>query len=242
MEAEPRVRQFFDEGSPYLGHPLLTAERTAAEIDEIEKLVGSVSGRVLDVGCGFGRHSIELASRLADVTGIDPSAAMIEAARANAAAANQFVDFICMPAGDFREIARYDLAICLFTSLGQQTISARNDAPHTALLERVAKSLRPGGTFVVELFDKERAVPALIETEQLGPTKVIRSFDKRESTITERFRTQSGDIYRLIYRVFEKTELADLLYDAGFEVKQVLDRSLVEPPSTLMTFVAERRT
>ena len=66
--------EFFSDGSPYLSHPLLTAERTAAEVDEIERLVGSVSGRVLDVGCGFGRHSIELASRNADVTGIDPSA------------------------------------------------------------------------------------------------------------------------------------------------------------------------
>jgi len=156
--------------------------------------------------------------------------------------ANQFVDFICLPASDFREIARYDLAICLFTSLGQQKTSARNDTPHIELLERTAKALRPGGTFVVELFDKDRAIAGLVETEQLGPTKVTRSFDKRESTITERFRVQSGDIYRLIYRVFDKTELADMLYDAGFEVKQVLDRGLVEPPSTLMTFVAERRT
>ena len=241
MQAEPRVRQFFGEGSPYLHHPLLTAERTAAEIDEVERLTGSVSGRVLDVGCGFGRHSIELASRFADVTGIDPSPTMIAAARENASAANQFVDFICMPASDFREIARYDLAICLFTSLGQQKTAPRDDAPHTALLERTAKALRPGGKFVVELFDKERAVASLVETEQLGSTKVTRSFDNRESTITERFRVASGEIYRLVYRVFEKTELADLLYDAGFEVKQVADHGLIEPPSTLMTVVAERR-
>ena len=73
VEAGAQVRNFFDDGSPYLGHPLLTAERTATEIDEVERLTGSVSGRVLDIGCGFGRHSIELASRFADVTGIDPS-------------------------------------------------------------------------------------------------------------------------------------------------------------------------
>lgn len=240
MEAGPQVRNFFDGGSPYLGHPLLTADRTAAEIDEVERLTGSVAGRVLDIGCGFGRHSIELASRFADVTGIDPSATMIEAARARAAEANQFADFICMPASEFREIARYDLALCLFTSLGQQKTSHRDDRPHVALLDRAHKALRPGGKLVIELFDKDRAVSSLVETEQLGPTRVTRSFDNRESTITERFKTESGDIYRLIYRVFDKTELADLLHDAGFGVQQVLDRGLVEPPSTMMTFVAER--
>jgi len=231
---------FFSEGSPFLGHPLLTAERTAAEIDEVERLVGSVSGRVLDIGCGFGRHSIELASRFADVTGIDPSQTMIDAARSRAADANQFADFICESGAEFREVARYDLAICLFTSFGQQTTSRRDDAPHIALLGQAKQALRPGGHLVLELPDRDRAVPGLVETEQLGPTKVLRSFDKRESTITEHFKLMTGETYRLIYRVFDKTELCDLLHDAGFEVREVLGRGLVEPPSTMMTMVAER--
>jgi len=233
-------RQFFSDGSPYLEHPLLTVERSTAEIDEVARLTGSVSGRVLDIGCGFGRHSIELASRFSDVTGIDPSSTMIDAARARALEANQFADFICVDAADFREVARYDLAICLFTSLGQQTTNRRNDAPHVALLRQAKQALKPGGKLVLELPDKDRAVSALVETEHLGATKVLRSFDQRESTITERFSLFAGDTYQLIYRVFDRTELVDLLHDAGFEVQQVLDRGLVEPPTTMMTVVAER--
>ena len=45
MEAAPSVQSFFGEGSPYLAHPLLTAERTSAEIDAIEAIVGSSAGR-----------------------------------------------------------------------------------------------------------------------------------------------------------------------------------------------------
>lgn len=235
-------KSFFGEGSPYLGHPLLTVERTASEIDKLTELVGSVSGRVLDVGCGFGRHSIELASRFADVTGIDPSQTMIDEARRRALEANQFADFICTSGQDFREVGRYDLALSLFTSFGQQSANRRDDTPHQALLRQVRNALKPTGKLVIEVPDKDRAVPALVETEQLGPTKVIRSFDRRESTITERFRPQGGEIYRLVYRVFDKTELVDLVHGAGFRVVQLLDQGLAEPPTTMMTVVAEHAT
>ncbi len=235
--------EFFSDGSPYLSHPLLTAERTAAEIDEIERLVGPVSGRVLDVGCGFGRHSIELASLNADVTGIDPSAAMIAAARTAAADAKQLVDFICIAAQDFREVARYDVALCLFTTLGQLGHVDRRDgdeAGHLGLLRQVTQALRPGGDLVIELPDRDRMVNALVEREQLGPTLVTRSFDSRKSIMTERFDLETGEAYVLRYRLFEATELVDMVHDAGLEVRQVLDTGLVQPPMTMTTLVAKR--
>lgn len=234
---------FFSDGSPYLSHPLLTAERTAAEVDEIERLVGSVSGRVLDVGCGFGRHSIELASRHADVTGIDPSAAMIAAARTQAADTKQLVDFICIAAEDFREVARYDVALCLFTTLGQLGHVIDRDggeAGHLGLLRQVRQALRPGGHLVIELPDKDRAVDALVEREQLGPTLVTRTFDTRKSIMTERFGLETGAVYVLRYRLFEATELVDMVHDAGLEVRQMLDTGLVQPPMTMTTLVAQR--
>lgn len=68
---------FFEDGSPFLAHPLLTAARTAAEVDFIAAELALAAGaRLLDVGCGFGRHSIELARRGYAVTGIDPSASL----------------------------------------------------------------------------------------------------------------------------------------------------------------------
>jgi len=62
---------FFEPGSPFLKHPLLTPERTAAEIDFILSVLPLEAGdRILDIGCGFGRHSHELARRGFDVLGI----------------------------------------------------------------------------------------------------------------------------------------------------------------------------
>ena len=55
---------FFEHGSPYLQHPLLTPERTAEEVDFILSILPVEPGdKFLDIGCGFGRHSLELALR-----------------------------------------------------------------------------------------------------------------------------------------------------------------------------------
>jgi ubiquinone/menaquinone biosynthesis C-methylase UbiE len=59
------------------GNPLVALEEPL-----VAKLLGDVRGlRVLDVGCGTGRHAIRLAQAGADVTAIDFSAAMLEQAR-----------------------------------------------------------------------------------------------------------------------------------------------------------------
>ena len=47
----------------------------------MSELALPAKARVLDVGCGFGRHSIELARRGYWVVGVDPSVAMIAAAQ-----------------------------------------------------------------------------------------------------------------------------------------------------------------
>lgn len=64
------------------GNPLI-----ALEEPEVERLLGEVRGvRVLDVGCGTGRHAIRLASRGASVDAIDFSQEMLQQAKQKAGA------------------------------------------------------------------------------------------------------------------------------------------------------------
>ncbi|RYG40492.1 class I SAM-dependent methyltransferase, partial [bacterium] len=67
----------------------------------------------LDVGCGTGRHAVELAKRGHRVTGIDISAGMLNVARARAQQAGVEVEFIKADAREFTLDRQFDYAICL---------------------------------------------------------------------------------------------------------------------------------
>jgi len=100
-------------------------------------------------------------------------------------------------------------------------------------------AVRPDGHVVIEIPERERAVEALITSEQLGPTAVTRSFDNVRSVITERFDTPAG-VFDLAYRVFGRDELITLVEQAGFRIEEVTDTALSPPPPTFMTLYAHR--
>jgi 2-polyprenyl-3-methyl-5-hydroxy-6-metoxy-1,4-benzoquinol methylase len=79
----------------------------------IEELALPPAGSILDVGCGTGRHSIELARRGYSVTGPDLSREMLTRAVASAEAAGVSVEWVRADASRFTLPERYDGAICL---------------------------------------------------------------------------------------------------------------------------------
>ena len=220
ISSTPAMLNFFEEGSPFLKHPLLTAERTAREIDFIEEQLNAAPGaRILDVGCGFGRHSIELARRGYEVSGIDPSAALIAEARKRAAEVGVSVDFRLEWGERFSADQAYDAAICLFTSLGQITEQGEN----SGLVGRVFAALKPGAPFVVEVPQRETAVRQLKAQEKLGGGRrvaiVQRTYDDNAQVVSEEFRIvreREQRTYLLKYKLFDCSEIEALLTRAGF--------------------------
>ena len=215
---------FFQQGSPYLFHPLLTPERTAEEIDFMLGITGIKRGdRILDIGCGAGRHSIELARRGYDVLGIDPSEVMVAAAKERAAEERVNPDFRQMRGEDLNYEGQFDLALCLFTTLGQ----VNDQEDNHQLLLNAFRSLRSGGHFIVELQQPGWVEAHLKTEERLGSGEsyvdVERSYDKQNKLVTEVFTriSPSGEqMYMLRYRLFNKDEIEQLLENAGFsEIK-----------------------
>ncbi len=87
---------------------------TMGEVDFLEKEVHyDKSIKILDVGCGTGRHALELAARGYQVTGIDLSESQLAKARRNAINQNLSVDFIRKDARDFDFNGAFDLAIMI---------------------------------------------------------------------------------------------------------------------------------
>ena len=219
---------FFSENSPFLQHPLLTPERTAREIEFVIAHLGLSSGeRVLDVGCGFGRHSIELAKRGYAVTGIDPAAAMIEAAQMRAAEAGVNVTFEQTPAETFTTDQPFEAAICLFTTLGQVSISAGNEqTDNIELVAQVYSLLKSGGKLLIEVSQREPTVQNLKPTDRFGTddayTDITRRFNAVDNTLTETFTLVSPantQHFLLRYRLFSLAELTTLTAQTGFKAE-----------------------
>lgn len=87
---------------------------TIGECDFIEKeICRNKDARILDVGCGTGRHAIELAKRGYRVTGIDLSDSLLERAREKAAKSNVHVDFRKHDARNLPFVEEFDLVIMI---------------------------------------------------------------------------------------------------------------------------------
>jgi 2-polyprenyl-3-methyl-5-hydroxy-6-metoxy-1,4-benzoquinol methylase len=87
---------------------------TIGECDFIEKEIDfNKSQKIIDIGCGTGRHSIELAKRGYKVTGIDLSESQLARAKEKAKAQNLQIDFQKHDARNLTFNNEYDLAIIL---------------------------------------------------------------------------------------------------------------------------------
>lgn len=87
---------------------------TSGECDFIEKEIGyNKAFTILDIGCGTGRHSIELAKRGYQVTGVDLSDSMLQKAKQNAKKQNVHVKFEKHDARNLPFVSQFDCAIML---------------------------------------------------------------------------------------------------------------------------------
>ena len=163
---------FEDEDFWVIYAPLMFDEARWAEVptvvDNLLKLSSlAPGGRILDICCGVGRHSVELASRGYRVTGIDLTRAYLDAAKETAGAvlgdgAAAFPEFLREDARRFVRPGSYNLCINLFTSFGY--FATREE--DILLLKNSAKNLLPGGCLVIETVSKETAARDFISDEE----------------------------------------------------------------------------
>lgn len=201
-------------------------ERTPAEVDAIERLLEIRPPlQLLDLACGQGRHSIELARRGYTVTGLDQSRFLLDVAGERAGSAGVTVRWV---EGDMREPPRikggYDVVLNLFTSFGYFV----DDADDVAVLVAVARVLRPGGRLVLEVINGERVLRNFQEREwiPMGEATVMerRRLDRdRRRMDVERTIVRDGREERTLHtlRLYGGQELARMAGQAGFDRVQL---------------------
>jgi ubiquinone/menaquinone biosynthesis C-methylase UbiE len=146
---------------------------TAGEVDFFEKeFAFEKTKSILDIGCGTGRHAIELAKRGYSVTGIDLSASQLERAAQKAREAQVSVNFIQLNACSLPFDHEFDFAIMLCE--GGFSLQ-ETDAMNYQILESAARSLRSPAKFIFSalnaLYPLRHTIIDLLNRES-GGTKI----------------------------------------------------------------------
>lgn len=132
-------------------------ELAKTQVEQVLALLDlSPPARILDVPCGYGRHSVELARRGFAVTGVDISEVQLDRAKEKAAAAEVSVDFHLTDARALSFEAEFDAAINMFLSFGL----FETDEEHLAMLAGIGRALTPGGRFLMDFWNREHEIQA----------------------------------------------------------------------------------
>jgi len=160
---------WFDRVADFLGPAYLRNAFTKGTEQEVDFLVDALAlepgMRVLDVGCGPGRHSLALARRGFAVVGVDHSAEFVRLARDAAMAAELAATFEELDVRELDRPGEFDATICLCQG-GFGLLGGRDE---TDVFGRIAATLRPGGGLAVSAFSAAFAVRHLEAGEEFDP-------------------------------------------------------------------------
>ncbi|MGH9875118.1 MAG: SAM-dependent methyltransferase [Pyrinomonadaceae bacterium] len=226
----------------------VSGEFTSAEADFIEKqLQLTNSDKVLDVPCGNGRLSIELAKRGFALTGVDIATEFMDEANSSSTQAGVKVDWHTRDMRDLPWAGKFDGAFCFGNSFGYLDDEANAD-----FLKALSRTLKPGRRFIL---DAPAVAECILPTFQpsrsmeLAGIKVDieHRYDHEQGRMFNHFAfTRNGVVDKRpsSQRAYSFHELGDLLRAADLEPVAAYG-SLTEEPFKLgahrLLLVAEKK-
>jgi cyclopropane fatty-acyl-phospholipid synthase-like methyltransferase len=209
--------ELFDGHAPlYMENPF-TKDSTREVAFLIEELDLEAGTRVLDIGCGTGRHAVELARHGCRVTGVDLSSGMLAEARSAAREAGVEIRWIHADATRFKAEESYDVALSLcegaFGLLGRDSTGHEHEL---AILRNMNRALKPGGRALLTVLNGlsiiRRLTQADVESGKFDPLNLA-------ETEEVELETPAGKVKRTVSeRGFVPGELILMFERCGFRV------------------------
>jgi SAM-dependent methyltransferase len=205
------------------GDHMFDPESVEAAKDEVEKVINLLGikqgAHVLDLGCGVGRHSLELARRGFQVTGVDRTRSYLDKAIARAEEENLDVEFVQEDMRKFIRPNSFDCVINMYTSFSY----FEDPEEDSKVVENVYKSLNPGGAFIIETHGKETLARVFRERDWNERDGVIvlqeRKVSQSWSWMNARWIMLKGNERfenEISHRLYAATELMALMTGCGF--------------------------
>lgn len=195
-------------------------ETTRKQVDFLVDVLRLQPGMaVLDVPCGTGRHSLELARRGFRVTAVDLTEDLVRVGIEQAQRENLAIDWQIRDMRDLPWTARFDAAFSFWGSFGYF-----EEEENRAFLKAVARTLKPGGRFFMDVHTTETLLPRLVPRwwSKTGEIYVLQAmeFHPESSRILTTWTFLKGnqiETKESVIRLYSYRELLEMLKEAGFE-------------------------
>jgi ubiquinone/menaquinone biosynthesis C-methylase UbiE len=211
-------------------------EKAPYECGFLEKVLRLKKGaKILDLCCGHGRITNELASRGYNMTGQDINRFFFKIAKKNADEAGLKINWVKQ---DMRRIPfknKFDAVINMFTSFAIFS----SDEEDEKVIKQVSKALKRGGKFVMDYVNKDFIIKRYLVDDKRkfknGYVKIKREYNHIKSSHKDTF-----DIYikgKLVkrlendFRFYSVTELTSMMKRNGFKILNVYGGFGFEPLS-----------
>jgi len=195
------------------------------EVDFIKKIIKknflNRSISILDMACGTGNHLNLLSKEYSDLTGVDSNLELLKIAKYKVKVANFIQD--CMQ--NYSSINRYDLILCLFSSIHYN----KNEEDLEKTLNNFYKSLRVGGIAIIDFISEEKLRQREISKRDFGAFKLKgenipnkkTSLYKMVAYIDNKKIIETSEL-----GVFNKKSIINLSKKIGFEILNIVSSAM----------------
>lgn len=212
-------------GEDYLKvYPHRDAAEAKKQINFVAKIIPlKTTDKILDLGCGNGRHANELSQRGFHVTCLDLSRELLINAKQKNGGENCCIRFV---QADMRYIPfheKFNAVLSFFTTFGY----FKTDAENLKTLLSVQEALKPNGWFLQDYLNKSFVINNLVphDRRKINGFEIIqeRSYNKKEERIEKKITLKENGSSREYFesvKLYTLDEMRDLLFKTELQLQK----------------------